>query len=171
MKTKRFLYPLELLILCAMVFSAQAAEVWISPKGHDQDPGTEVQPVKTLSRGMEILRQNRSESGLPSAIHILPGRYPVSETVVLNQADSGTPEAPLLIEGVNPPQDPAAPDSERTVLAGSEPIAGWQKSSFRHLSNVWEADLTGTAFDAPQGENPPKSKNLFLNGRRLSEAR
>ena len=168
---KRIIYPLIFLLTIAF-YSAQAAEIWVSPNGDDNAPGSQKHPVRTLSRGLEALRQNRSpEENFPSAIHILPGRYQITESVVFNRADSGTAEFPLLIEGVNPPKDYAAPDNERVVFVGSEPISGWKKSSFRGLSNVWEADLTGTSFDAPPGETPPKIKNLFLNDKRLIEAR
>ncbi|MBR2695195.1 MAG: right-handed parallel beta-helix repeat-containing protein [Thermoguttaceae bacterium] len=161
-----------LFILVAIFHSARAADIWVSPNGSDDAPGTENKPVRTLAQGIETLRRNRMKNpDVPSAIHILPGRYQMTETVLLNQTDSGTPEFPLLIEGVNPPKDSAAPESERVIFAGSQPIFGWKKSSFLGLSNVWETDLTGTSFDAQQGETPKKIKNLYWNDKRLIEAR
>lgn len=161
------------LFLLAVTFnSLQAIDVWIAPNGDDSAPGTKDQPVQTIARGVDMLRTLRTEeSDVPLAIHILPGRYQMTETVLLTQADSGNADSPLLIEGVDPPKEASAPDSQRVILAGSMPITGWKKSSFRALSNVWEADLTGTVFDPASSDESKKIKNLYWNDRRLIEAR
>lgn len=164
--------PLLFLLWCSFVFTANAAEIWVATDGSDQAPGTISNPVRTFERAVELLRQNRNDdSDVPSAIRFYPGRYEMNETVVLTEADSGAADSPLLIEGIDPPQDAAAADSERVIFAGSIPITGWKKSSFRNLPDVWEAKLTGTAFDAPEGEKSKKIKNLYLHDHRLIEAR
>ena len=158
--------------IVVMLKPLQAVDIWVSPDGNDNALGTKVEPLRTLARSIEVLRQNRDDStDGSSAIHLLPGRYQMTETVILDQDDSGTAEFPLLIEGVNPPKDNSAPDKQRVVFAGSIQISGWKKSTFRGLTNVWEADLTGTVFDAPKGETPKKIKNLYWNDSRLIEAR
>ena len=161
-----------LLLLFSLLLPVHGVEIWVSPNGNDQMPGTASQPVQTFTRALELLRQNRSQGEADSsAIHFYPGRYTMTETVSLANSDSGSAEAPLLIEGVDPPQDANAPDSKRVIFVGSVPIPGWKKSSFRHLENAWEADLSGTCFGSGDGQDPQKIKNLYLNGKRLIEAR
>ena len=47
---KRILYPI-IFILAITLYTdtARAADVWVSPNGSDNAPGTEAQPVRTLA--------------------------------------------------------------------------------------------------------------------------
>ena len=116
--------------------------------------------VRTFERAVELLRQNRNDdSDVPSAIRFYPGRYEMNETVVLPKPIPAPP-IPLLIEGIDPPQDAAACRFERVILPDRYRSRGG-KILVPESSRCVEAKLTGTAFDAPEGENPKSKISTF----------
>ncbi len=91
--------------------------LYVSPTGADADPGTEDKPFLTLERAREALRQLKQKGALPKggvAILLRGGVYPrETESFALTEADSGTPEAPVIYQ--------AAP-GETPVLRGGRAI-------------------------------------------------
>jgi hypothetical protein len=84
------------------------ADLYVSPKGDDANPGTRAKPLRSISRAAEIIKAG-------GTCLVRGGRY--RETVRLTK--SGTKAKPMRFL--------AAP-GETVILDGTEPVAGeWQK--------------------------------------------
>ena len=70
----------------------------VSPAGDDRASGTAASPVATLDAALARVRAS-AQRGVGATIHLLPGTYRLSFTFELGPEDSGSPLAPLVIEG------------------------------------------------------------------------
>ncbi|THF82702.1 hypothetical protein E6C55_06445 [Cohnella fermenti] len=87
-------------------------KLYVAVDGNDGNPGTLAQPLRTLAGAREAIRSLKAGAGLPIggiAVYVRGGEYPMDASFVLEQQDSGTPEAPIVYK--------AYPD-ERAVLIG-----------------------------------------------------
>ena len=76
-----------------------AVEFFVSPKGKDSNPGTLDQPFATLERARDAVREQKVGGALPqggAAVYLRGGRYEVTNTFVLTEADSGSFGAPVV---------------------------------------------------------------------------
>ncbi len=74
-----------------------AAEVYVAPDGDDVGDGSPERPFATLTRARDAVRKiNMRGIDGPVAVRILPGEYPIRETLVLTAEDSGTARAPVV---------------------------------------------------------------------------
>jgi len=105
--------------------AADPASIWIAPSGSDQNPGTQDQPLKTLSAA--------HERALPgTTIWVSPGSYAWSETVRLTRA--GEAEKPIRIHaapGARPLFDFAAQPRGESAARGLQ-ISG----SYWHIRGI-----------------------------------
>jgi hypothetical protein len=74
-----------------------AAEVFVSVNGDDANAGSRQRPFANLARARDELRtlRRRGVKG-PLAVTVLPGHYPVGQTLVLTAEDSGTASGPVV---------------------------------------------------------------------------
>lgn len=88
-----------------------AATVFVSPHGLDGNDGTTRSqtgpgngPVASITRALSLLRAVRAvRSELEAdSIVLLPGRYPLTETLLLGPEDSGSATAPFTIRAEQP---------------------------------------------------------------------
>jgi hypothetical protein len=104
-------------------FTANAADIWVSPKGNDQNNGSKELPLATPSAALRRARELRrlSDASVKDGIHIIlkGGIYPLDEAIFVRPEDSGTVDSPTTIE--------AAP-GERPVLSGGVNVSGWVKA-------------------------------------------
>lgn len=130
-----------LLLFATLLFTAGAAEIWVSPQGSDGNPGTQALPKSSLQAALRQARELRrlNDPSIQGGIHIWmkDGRYAMAETILMTPEDSGTPESPTTMEAV------AGGTPE---LSGGLTVTGWQplKSSIPGLAKglkVWVADL------------------------------
>lgn len=80
------------------------AQLWVSPQGDDQGPGSREKPFATLAHAQAAVRALRAQ-GLPAggvAVNLLPGSYPLRDSLKFTAADSGTPQAPVVWRAVEP---------------------------------------------------------------------
>ena len=135
----RFL-PLLFLLLPATGF---AADIYVSPVGNDNNPGTKEYPLATIQAAIRKARELRrlNDDSIKDGIHIIlrGGTYPVLETIVIKPEDSGTRESSTFIE--------AAPN-EKPVLSGGVQISNWKKVTTpvnglqkKYQANIWVADV------------------------------
>lgn len=113
-------------VLLALATSADPTLVWVAPTGNDAAPGTQAQPLASLTGARDAVR--RLPRTAPITVRLRGGLYPQTAPVVFEPADSGTAEAPIRYE--------AAP-GEQPVLSAGQRITGWR----RQAGEVWSAPL------------------------------
>ncbi|WP_448698380.1 right-handed parallel beta-helix repeat-containing protein [Mucilaginibacter sp. AW1-3] len=150
-----------LLILLLIGVSSNAADIWVSPQGSDQNKGTKEQPLATLNMALRLAREMRrlNDPVVKDGIHIIVqgGTYRLFEPIFIRPEDSGTKESPTIIE--------AAPH-ESPVLSGGVAVIHWQKAvkpipglPLAAKGKVWVADVTVQNF-----------RQLWINGHKAIRA-
>jgi hypothetical protein len=145
------------LIICS-VFSATAAEIWVSTNGKDTNPGTKASPVATMNMAIRKARELRrlKDPSIKDGIHIIvsDGTYYLNEPLFIRPEDSGTPESPTTIE---------AAANARPIISGGLEIKNWKKDATingQKKANVWVAD-------APQKAGEIINyRQLWVNGKK-----
>ncbi len=96
------------------------ADLFVSPGGSDDNPGTETKPFATLERARDALREMKRNGTLPKGgltVWLHGGDYIRTKTLELTADDSGTPGAPLVW---------SACGNERARILGGRVITGFQ---------------------------------------------
>lgn len=91
---------------------APAIEFFVSPTGDDAHPGTFEKPFATVERARDAVYASKVNETLPpggAAVYLRGGRYAVTNTFRLTEADSGSFNAPVIYR---------AWQDERPVLDG-----------------------------------------------------
>ena len=94
---KIFITTTALLIACTL----SAADLFVSPKGNDRNPGTKDSPKATLTAALrqarELRRLNDESVKGGITIHLEAGDYHLYEPVFIRPEDSGTEASPTVI--------------------------------------------------------------------------
>ncbi len=173
-----------LLILLVMIGAAraEAADLYVSPDGSDANPGTEAKPLATLEAARDALRKARSD-GKPlkegATIWLCGGDYVRTAALDLTDADSGTPDAPVVWR--------ARPDGAARLLGGRrlpalQPVADaavLARLDEKARAHVKQADLRALGITdfgemKARGFGRPTSPahcELFFDGRPMTVAR
>jgi hypothetical protein len=78
-----------------------AAELYVGPDGRDTNAGTRAQPFATLARARAAVRALKAGGTKGAiAVRVLPGEYPVVDTLDLTAEDSGSEGAPVVYQAV-----------------------------------------------------------------------
>jgi len=84
--------------LIGTLFSANAAEIWVSPSGKDTNIGTKSSPLATVQMAVRKARELRrlKDPSIKEGIHIIimNGTYYLDEPLFVRPEDSGTVESP-----------------------------------------------------------------------------
>ena len=139
------------LLLCAhLIGPLFGAEIYISPSGNDDAPGTATQPLASLDAARLRVRALRRQSAEPVTVILRRGRYTLSEPFRLTPEDSGTADAPIVYR---------AAEGETAVISGGRRLElSWEP----YRDGIYRARLAGDASVMDE---------LYLNGRRLHMAR
>lgn len=143
-------------LFCFLAIVANAADIYLSPAGNDNNPGTKEKPFATLQAALRKARNLRrlNDESIKGGIHIIlqGGVYNILETVILRPEDSGTEDSPTYIEAAN---------NEQPVLSGGVTIKEWKKLTApvaglqkKYQHQIWVADV-------------PQVNGLDLNFRQL----
>jgi hypothetical protein len=146
---------------------AGAADIWVSPTGSDQNPGTKEKPLASVAAAVRQGRELRrlADPSVQSGVHILlrGGEYRLYEPLFFRPEDSGTASNPTVVE--------AAP-GEKPVLSGGVSVKGWRKTTSKlpglpaaAQGNVWVAEaprVNGRVLEFRQ---------LWINDRKATRAR
>ena len=129
--------------------SVGSSDIFVSPQGSNQDPGTLDQPVATLSRAQELARTAKAR-GVPVNVYLRDGTYYLSAPLVFTVADSGTAQAPVIYQ---------AYQNEKPVISGGIKLTGlnWQAYKNGIMQTPVPSDL--------------QTDQLFVNGQRQILAR
>ncbi|MFW6161840.1 MAG: PDZ domain-containing protein [Planctomycetota bacterium] len=141
-----------LAVTCAAVAgpAARGAELWVSPRGDDGNPGTEAKPLKTFRAAQQRVRLIQGKGVVPITVRFAAGTYYLPEPVVFTERDSGSKEAPVTYA--------AAPGAAAVVISGGQ-----------RVQLDWRPYRDGIM----QGRVPDgfTSDQLFVNGERQPMAR
>lgn len=93
------------------------AEVYVAPDGSDANDGSPQRPFLTLARARDAIRALK-EAGAkgPLGVRILPGVYPVVDTLALTAEDSGNEGAPVVYR---------AEEKGKAIFYGGTRISGF----------------------------------------------
>ncbi len=104
---------------------AQKREIYVSPSGNDENPGTKEAPFATLDRALHAMKGKKG-----GIIWMMGGKYQMSATAFITSLHSGTPGSPLFIK---------AYEGEKVTLTANRE---WNKDRFsRAVDQIAVADL------------------------------
>ncbi len=109
-----------------LMLGVAAQDIYVSKEGNDSNPGTKEEPVSTLEAARDLIRQYKGTNDLPKGgitVWIGEGQYDQEEPFILNENDSGEPQAPIVWR--------AMPD-ENVVVTGGKSIPS---SAFRKVTD------------------------------------
>ncbi|MEP6917601.1 MAG: right-handed parallel beta-helix repeat-containing protein, partial [Acidobacteriota bacterium] len=129
------------------VAAATPKEIFISPAGHDANPGTRARPLKSITAARQAVRAVKAAS--PVNVRFRAGVYYLPETILFGPEDSGTERSPVTW---------SAYDNEEAVISGGARLAfDWRP----YRDGIMMA-RTPAGFETDQ---------LFVNGSRQHMAR
>ncbi len=155
------------LLAAIVALPAGGAEFWVAPDGDDANPGTQAQPVASVSvalrKAREVRRLAKEPLTDPVKVVLRGGVYRLSSPVLVRPEDSGTAESPTVIE--------AAP-GERPVFSGGVPVGPWRRPDApidglpaAAQGHVWVAD-------APTfGGRDIAFRQLYVDGQKAGRSR
>jgi len=139
-----------------------ALELFVSPSGDDNNPGTVEAPLATIVAARDAIRTWREARGdLPrGGVRVLlrGGWHLLRETVIFEADDSGRADAPIVY---------SAMPGETAIVSGAHAIAGWRRAGdVPGMSRAARGKLF--VADIPQGW---AFHYLYVNGRPQPRAR
>lgn len=142
---------LILLVLISFVSCrSQEMEIYISPNGNDQNPGSLNAPLQSLNKALQLAESEKLENPEKAiTIFVRGGTYYLPETARINSHHSGTKEAPFKIKAYL---------GEKVIISGA-----------RKLDLMWE-DAEGGILKAKL-EEAVSFDQLFINGQKQIRAR
>jgi len=115
------------------------ADLHVSPRGDDANPGTRARPLASLSRARDLVRALKKKGRKKITVCLRGGTYRLAKTAVFGLLDSAPRGGSVTY---------AAQPGERPVLTSTTPIAGWQQPDNElpglpegARGKVWVADL------------------------------
>jgi hypothetical protein len=150
------------LVFVTLGAAASAVTLHVSPAGNDAWSGKLAEPnagktdgpLATMVGARDAVRRIKSAGPLTEPVRVIfaEGRYPTTQPVVFEPADSGADAFPVCYE---------AAKGARPVISGGRTITAFTQDE----QGVWTADV-------PQiRAGQPRFEQLFVNGRRAIRAR
>ncbi|HTV62796.1 MAG TPA: fibronectin type III domain-containing protein [Verrucomicrobiae bacterium] len=126
----------KLLVLCGVVaahFTTQTllaadAELFVSPTGNDDNPGTRARPIRTLQHARDLVRAMDQNMTGDITVWLAGGTFRLNEPLTLDAEDSGTGGHDVIYAGM-PGQHP--------IISGGVAVTGWKLVDARR--NLWSA--------------------------------
>lgn len=118
-------------------------------KGNDNNQGTFDNPVQTLTRAQELIREKTDGMTEDLKVYLRGGTYVLADTVMFTSADSGKNGHNVIW---------SAYDNEEVIISGGTSITDWTKVDGD--KNIWKAPAKGI-----------ESRDLYVNGKRATRAR
>ncbi|MEX2012664.1 MAG: Ig-like domain-containing protein [Patescibacteria group bacterium] len=83
-------------VITSYYYASGEITYYVSPTGNDSNPGTLQAPFKTVTKASAILRGTAPAGG--ATVYLRGGKYDISQTINLNQADSGASGNPIVYQ-------------------------------------------------------------------------
>ena len=132
--------------------AASAVTIYVAVNGADTNPGTANEPVATLGRAQQVVRDDLAGTAPgPITVSVAGGTYYLSSPLALTDADSGTAASPVTWT--------AAPGASVTISGG------------RLLQPTWQPLSAGSPIMAATIPAGLDFDGLFVNGTRQILAR
>jgi hypothetical protein len=150
----RFCLFVSVLAACG-VNTARAAQLYVSPRGSDANPGTRARPLASLAGARDVVRKLKAAGPLKEPVRVIVqgGTYRLTEPVVFGPEDGGTASAPVIYE---------AAKGAKPLFSGGRVV-----HSFRAVDggSAWAATIPEVK------EGKWWFGQLWVNGRRATRAR
>lgn len=132
------------------------AVIYVSPAGSDTEgDGSAAKPFATLERAKEKVREIKAKDGV--AVELADGFYPLDDTLVFDENDSGTKSGPIIYR---------AAEGAHPIISGGKIFEGeWEVAD----EVDWLPDGL-TAYKAHLERNE-KLRAIYVNGTRASMTR
>lgn len=151
MNQEKWMSCLLLMILVISVSSAN--EIFVSPSGNDNNPGTKKQPFKTLFQAEKTARQLMIQGKVNDiTVWLADGIYRIDNPFIIKPFREVSCEYKLQFK---------ADKNANPVVSGGIQITGWKKNE----EGLWTARLPENAG------NLKKVRELFIDGKRAVRAR
>ena len=160
-------------ISIALLFSAKEMQIYVSPTGNDQNPGTLTAPLKTIEKASEMIRVLRNQSPEKAVVvSVGGGIYPLEKPVILTAEHSGSNNAPVIYKAV---------EGEKPVFTGSVSLKNWKQLSNTEKLKILAPEVNGKVYvvdlqaagisDFGDPTDIGKRPELFCNGKLQTLAR
>lgn len=124
--------------------------LYIATNGSDKNPGSKDRPLASIAAARRLVREMKKHSRGPITVYLRKGTYYLSETMVFESTDSGTPDQPITY---------AAFPGELVTLSGGQRLrCNWKTGA----KGIGRTSLDRDALGFTQ---------LFVNGKRQIRAR
>lgn len=144
---------LFVMFLCMPIGTAFAAKTqatyYVSPSGNDSNPGTEIEPFRTVTKARNVVRTLNGSMTGDIVVYLRGGTYPLTNTISFGSSDGGSNG--YYVRYVNY-------SGETPLLTGGQPITGW--SVCDQAKNIWCASGVSSRF-----------RQLYVNGTKAVRAR
>lgn len=157
-----------LLSISLIIFSGgcKKIELFVSPEGNDNNPGTEMAPFHSLEKARESVRMQLQEKPNQSiVVRIKGGVYELETPLVFTSEDSGSEKSPVIYASV---------EGEEPVFTGSKLLKNWKVLADKteldlldpsvqgkvYVTDLKEAGITDMGDPTGLGARP----DLFCNG-------
>jgi hypothetical protein len=127
--------------------------LYVAVDGNDGNLGTERKPLATLGKAQELVRLMKTKTRGPITVWVRHGTYYLHKPLILQPADSGSPESPIIYA--------AYPGEEVTLSGGRKLPCRWVP---------YKDAIMMCALPEEKGDREPFTQ-LFINGKRQIRAR
>lgn len=175
MNINRFLFSglITIGFLMLEACSSGKIEIYLSPEGNDHNLGTRAEPLKSLEKTQNLVRElRRNKPGKAVTVYLGGGVYQLEKPLIFTSEDSGTEKTPVIFK---------AKAGEKPVFSGSRPLISWKEVKDEPELARMDATVHGKVYfvdlnDAGiQDMGDPtalgKRPELFCNGKLQTLAR
>lgn len=153
MKLRIQTVKLLILLFSAFSISISAKDIYVSPTGNDNSPGTKNQPMKTIIQTKKIAVEMLESGKEPEiTVWLADGIYPVAEPLIFEPLKSASKNAKLVFK---------AEKDAKPVISGGVRITGWTKNT----AGFWETKVSENLKEMND------FRELFIDGKRAIRAR
>jgi len=111
----------------AQILSARA-DLYVSPTGDDGNPGTQAQPIQTLTHARDLVRGLNQHMTGDITVWLALGTYRLAEPLTLEAQDSGNGGHNIIY---------AAMEGQPPIISGGVQVTGWKLADAG--KNLWSA--------------------------------